>query len=423
MSLLETPAAARDDGARMTGPLQPGTVLQGKYRVEHVLGEGGMGIVVAAIHLGLDQRVALKILRPELRKMPEVVERFQREARAASKIEGAHVAKVLDVGVLDDGTPFMVMEHLEGNDLSSVRRSGRPVSPALAAGYLIEACEAIAEAHGLGIIHRDIKPANLFLAKKRSGKMEIKVLDFGISKIGGPGEPDSGLTGTAVAMGSAEYMSPEQMLSARDVDLRADIWSLGACLYELCTARGPFAGASLGDTCAQVIHGAPLPPRTFAPQIPPGLEAIILHCLDKDRTKRFGSAEELAAALLPFVARPPEEVPAPRFSQPSLPSIPVASRFSASSLPQMAPAAPTPSAERTSPRFPVAPRSSPITLPVLAGMMVVAVMIVSIAFALGRTHRVQVPPAASAAPTARPSAPASASARPRNPLYPPSPGR
>jgi serine/threonine-protein kinase len=387
-----------------------------------------MGIVVAAIHLGLDQRVALKILRPELRRMPEVVERFQREARAASKIEGAHVAKVLDVGALDDGTPFMVMEHLEGSDLSSVRRNGRPVPPALAASYLIEACEAIEEAHGLGIIHRDIKPANLFLARKRSGKMEVKVLDFGISKLGGPGEPDSGLTGTAVAMGSAEYMSPEQMLSARDVDLRADIWSLGACLYELCTARGPFVGASLGDTCAKVIHGAPAPPRSVAPQIPPGLEAIILRCLDKDRTKRFGSAAELAAALAPFATRAADEVPAARYSQPSQPSLqnaPAAPRFSAPSLPVVAPAAPTPSAERTTPRFPVAATSSPITLPVLAGMILVAVMIVGIAFALGRSHEVPAPPVASATPPARPSATASASSsnRPRNPLYPPSPGR
>ena len=406
----------------MTGPLQPGTVLQGKYRVEHVLGEGGMGIVVAAIHLGLDQRVALKILRAELRRMPEVVERFQREARAASKIEGAHVARVLDVGVLDDGTPFMVMEHLEGNDLSSVRRNGRPLPPALAASYLIEACAAIVEAHGLGIIHRDIKPANLFLAKKRSGKTEIKVLDFGISKLGGPGEPDSGLTGTDVAMGSAEYMSPEQMLSARDVDLRADIWSLGVCLYELCTARGPFSGASLGDTCAKVIHGAPAPPRSVAPQIPPALEAIILRCLDKDRTKRFASAADLAAALLPIATRPPDE--APRFSQPSSPQILPAPRFSQPSLPPAsAPAAPTPSAAHTLPRLPPAARASAITPLALAGMMVVAVMIIGIAFALGRSHEAPAPAVASATPTARPSAAASASNRPRNPLYPPSPGR
>jgi eukaryotic-like serine/threonine-protein kinase len=410
----------------MTGPLQPGTVLQGKYRVEHLLGEGGMGIVVAAIHLGLDQRVALKILRPELRRMPEVVERFQREARAASKIEGAHVAKVLDVGALDDGTPFMVMEHLEGSDLSSVRRNGRPLPPALAAGYLIEACQAIAEAHGLGIIHRDIKPANLFLAKKRSGKTEIKVLDFGISKLGGPGEPDSGLTGTAVAMGSAEYMSPEQMLSARDVDLRADIWSLGACLYELCTARGPFHGASLGDTCAKVIHGAPAPPRSLAPQIPPALEAIILRCLEKDRTKRFAGAAELAAALLPLANRPVEEAAAPRFSQPSLPNAPPAPRFAQPSTPMHAPAAPTPSAERTLPRLPLAARAPVITTPVLAGMMIIALMIIGIAFALGRSHEAPAPASASAAPSApsaRPSAAASASNRPRNPLYPPSPGR
>ena len=403
----------------MTGPLQPGTVLQGKYRVEHVLGEGGMGIVVAAIHLGLDQRVALKILRPELRRMPEVVERFQREARAASKIEGAHVAKVLDVGVLDDGTPFMVMEHLEGNDLSSVRRNGRPLPPALAASYLIEACEAIVEAHGLGIIHRDIKPANLFLAKKRSGKTEIKVLDFGISKLGGPSEPDSGLTGTDVAMGSAEYMSPEQMLSARDVDLRADIWSLGVCLYELCTARGPFSGASLGDTCAKVIHGAPAPPRSVAPQIPPALEAIILRCLDKDRTKRFASAADLAAALLPLTARPPDE--APRFSQPSSPQLAPAPRFSQPSL--QPPSAPTPSAAPTLPRLPLGARTPTITPPVLAGMLIVAVMIIGVAFALGRSHEAPAPAVASASPSAHPSASASASNRPRNPLYPPSPGR
>jgi serine/threonine-protein kinase len=380
--------------------------------VEHVLGEGGMGIVVAAIHLGLDQRVALKILRPEMRRMPEVVERFQREARAASKIEGAHVAKVLDVGALDDGTPFMVMEHLEGNDLSSVRRGGRPLPPALAVAYIIEACEAIVEAHGLGIIHRDIKPANLFLAKKRSGKTEIKVLDFGISKLGGPGEADAGLTGSAVAMGSAEYMSPEQMLSARDVDLRADIWSLGVCLYELCTARGPFAGASLGDTCAQVIHGAPPPPRGVAPQIPPGLEAIILRCLDKDRTKRFASAADLAAALLPFAGRPSEDSsPASRFSQPSLPPI-------------IAPAAPPdPSAVTTLTLASPAARLPGITPLVLAGMMLVAVMIIGIAFALGRSHEVPAPPVAPAVPSARAPASAAASNRALRPLHGPSPAR
>ena len=388
----------------MAAPLQPGTLLQGKYRVEHVLGEGGMGIVVAAVHLGLDQRVALKILRPEMRRLPEVVERFQREARAASKIEGAHVAKVLDVGALDDGTPFMVMEHLEGSDLSSVRRSGRPLPPAIAVGYLIEACEAIVEAHGLGIIHRDIKPANLFLAKKRSGKTEIKVLDFGISKLGGPGEADAGLTGSAVAMGSAEYMSPEQMLSARDVDLRADIWSLGVCLYELCTARGPFSGASLGDTCAQVIHGAPKPPRELVPQIPPGLEAIILRCLDKDRTKRFASAADLAAALRPFASRSLED--SARFSQPSLPAV--------------APTeAPDPSAVTTLTLGAPAARLQGVTPLVLAGMMLVAVMIIGIAFALGRSHEAEVTPT----PSPRAPTSAAASSRALRPLHGPTPPR
>jgi serine/threonine protein kinase len=389
----------------MAAPLQPGTLLQGKYRVEHVLGEGGMGIVVAAVHLGLDQRVALKILRPEMRRLPEVVERFQREARAASKIEGAHVAKVLDVGALDDGTPFMVMEHLEGSDLSSVRRSGRPLPPAIAVGYIIEACEAIVEAHGLGIIHRDIKPANLFLAKKRSGRTEIKVLDFGISKLGGPGEADAGLTGSAVAMGSAEYMSPEQMLSARDVDLRADIWSLGVCLYELSTARGPFSGASLGDTCAQVIHGAPKPPRELVPQIPPGLEAIILRCLDKDRTRRFASAAELAAALRPFAARSLEE--SARFSQPSLPA-------------DAPTEAPDPSAVTTLTIGAPTARLQGVTPLVLVGMMLVAVMIIGIAFALGRSHEAEVTPSA---PSPRAPTSAAASSRALRPLHGPSPPR
>ena len=392
----------------MAAPLQPGTLVQGKYRVEHVLGEGGMGIVVAAVHLGLDQRVALKILRPEMRRLPEVVERFQREARAASKIEGAHVAKVLDVGALDDGTPFMVMEHLEGSDLSSVRRSGRPLPPAIAVGYIIEACEAIVEAHGLGIIHRDIKPANLFLAKKRSGRTEIKVLDFGISKLGGPGEADAGLTGSAVAMGSAEYMSPEQMLSARDVDLRADIWSLGVCLYELCTARGPFSGASLGDTCAQVIHGAPKPPRELVPQIPPGLEAIILRCLDKDRTRRFASAAELAAALRPFAARSLED--SARLSQPSQPSL----------LPAAPNEARDPSAVTTLTIGAPAARLQGVTPLVLAGMMLIAVMIIGIAFALGRSHEAEVTPTA---PSPRSPASAAASSRALRPLHGPTPPR
>ncbi|MFS8071796.1 MAG: protein kinase domain-containing protein, partial [Byssovorax sp.] len=219
-------------------------------------------------------------------------------------------------------------------------------------------------------------------------------------------------TGSAVAMGSAEYMSPEQMRSARDVDLRADIWSLGVCLYELCTARGPFAGASLGDTCAQVIHGAPPPPRGVAPQIPAGLEAIILRCLDKDRTKRFASAAELAAALLPFAARPPEDSsPASRFSQPSLP-------------PMIAPAAPPDPSAVTTLTLAAPPAHLPgITPLVLAGMMLVAVMIIGIAFALGRSHEVPAPPVASAVPSARAPASAAASSRALRPLHGPSPPR
>src|SRR5579863_4845167 len=196
--------------------VQPGDVVCGKYRVERVLGQGGMGLVVSAWHLKLEQRVAIKLLLPEWLAYPELVERFLREARAASRIESDHVARVLDVDALPDGAPFMVMEHLEGTDLSAVRAGGTPLPPERAVAYVIEACKAVAEAHRLGIVHRDLKPANLFLARRRDGSTRVKVLDFGISKVTAPpGQAEVGMTKTSVIMGSAEYMSPEQMISAR----------------------------------------------------------------------------------------------------------------------------------------------------------------------------------------------------------------
>src|SRR5262245_8599938 len=167
----------------MIGSLRPGDVVRQKYRLEHVVGEGGMAVVFKAWHLRLDQPVALKFLRPETARHPDAVQRFVREAQAISKMEGSHVPRVIDVDSHYDGLPFIAMEYLEGSDLSWVAREQRPLEPAIAAGYVRQACEAIAEAHELGIIHRDLKPANLFLAKKRSGEESIKVLDFGISKL------------------------------------------------------------------------------------------------------------------------------------------------------------------------------------------------------------------------------------------------
>jgi eukaryotic-like serine/threonine-protein kinase len=282
-------------------PVQPGDVLRGKYRVERLLGQGGMAYVVSAWHLHLEQRVAIKLLRPETASHGEVVERFLREARAASKLEGGHVTRVLDVDTLDGGAPFIVMEYLEGGDLGQILRDRAPLPVHEVAGWVRQACVGIAEAHGLGIIHRDLKPANLFLAQKRSGEAVVKVLDFGISKL----LEDTRITRAAVGMGSAEYMSPEQMRSAGDVDARTDLWSLGVTLYELCTGATPFHAESIAQVGAAVLTRDPTPPRALRPDLPAGLEAVILRCLDKDPARRFAGAPALAAALAPFTTPAP----------------------------------------------------------------------------------------------------------------------
>jgi serine/threonine-protein kinase len=285
-----------------------GSILRGKYRVDSVLGVGGMGMVLGARHLRLDQRVAIKVLLPEMLAHPEVVERFGREARAASRIDNDHVARVTDVDTLEDGSPFLVMEYLEGRDLSFVRGAGVPLPPSRAVDVVLQACDAIGAAHALGVVHRDLKPANLFLARRRDGTERVKVLDFGISKLIEPGGA-AGVTKTSAIMGSAEYMSPEQMLSSRDVDGRTDVWALGVVLFELCTAKAPFPGETLPQVCAQVLTQPAPRPTEIAPEIPAGLEVVILRCLEKDRDRRFGTAAELAAALVPFASRAGEVAP------------------------------------------------------------------------------------------------------------------
>ncbi|WP_438029363.1 serine/threonine-protein kinase [Sorangium sp. So ce233] len=287
----------------MSAPVAEGQILSGKYRVERILGQGGMGIVVAALHEQLHQRVAIKLLHPGANA--EMVERFVREARAAVRLKSEHVARVLDVGTLETGAPFMVMEYLEGSDLQQTLRQRGPLELEEAVGYVLEACEAIAEAHAAGIIHRDLKPANLFLTRGADGSGMVKVLDFGISKaLGEPSaagaEPELGLTKTAMVLGSPLYMAPEQMRSARTVDTRADIWSLGAILYQLLTARVPFDATSLSELILMINTEAPPSPSLFRRDLPPGLEAAILRCLEKDVAKRFRSVAELAGAIVDF---------------------------------------------------------------------------------------------------------------------------
>jgi serine/threonine protein kinase len=279
-------------------PVEVGEILDQKYRVDRILGVGGMGVVVAATHVHLDERVAIKFLLPDAKSNPEVVNRFAREARAASKIKGEHVARVTDVGTLATGEPYMVMEYLQGNDLSAeIDRLGK-IKPARAVGYVLQACEALAEAHQIGIIHRDLKPANLFLTQRPDGTDCIKVLDFGISKMNGGSAADAGMTKTQSSMGSPLYMSPEQMTSAKNVDARADIWSMGVVLYELLSGRSPFVGETLPEVCARILQETPEP--LTSPEIPAQLDAIVQRCLQKTAAARFASMAELAAALAPF---------------------------------------------------------------------------------------------------------------------------
>ncbi|UQA56114.1 serine/threonine-protein kinase [Polyangium aurulentum] len=304
----------------MDRPVRPGQVLLDKYRVERVLGKGGMGVVVAARHLGLGELFAIKFLLPHALCCEGLVERFLREARAAARLRGDHVARVHDVGHLDTGSPYMVMEHLEGQDLKRLLRArGGPLPVEEAVMYVLQACEAIAEAHSHGIVHRDIKPANLFLVDRPGSAPSIKVLDFGISKQVAPRtEPD--LTRTGMVMGSPLYMSPEQMTRLKEVDPRSDIWSLGVVLYELVTGRVPFKGEGLPQTVGQVLQEDPLPPSALRPGLSPALDAIVLRCLEKRREKRFQSVGELVDALLSLLGMPAAGAGAAGGFRPSQPS-------------------------------------------------------------------------------------------------------
>jgi eukaryotic-like serine/threonine-protein kinase len=281
----------------------PGQILGGKYRVDRVLGAGGMGMVVSATHLHLEERVAIKFLLPEALQNPEAVARFGREARAAVKIRGEHVARVIDVGAFDNGAPYMVMEHLDGRDLAALLIERGPLAPSDAVDAVLQACEALAEAHALGIVHRDLKPANLFLTRRPDGTPSVKVLDFGISKVTNAAASDNSMTKTSAIMGSPLYMSPEQMTASRNVDARTDIWAIGVVLYELLTARAPFRAESLPEICGLILMAAPPALRDYSPGTPDGLQAAVLRCLEKDRTRRFQSVAELAQALAPFGSR------------------------------------------------------------------------------------------------------------------------
>jgi len=317
----------------------------GKYVVERTLGVGGMGIVVAARHEHLGELVAIKLLHPKASSDLVQIERFVREARATVRIKSEHVVRVLDGGSdPDTGAPFIVMEHLEGGDLGHLLEQHGPMPVPTAVDLMLQICEAVAAAHALGIIHRDLKPSNFFVTHRADGGLLVKVLDFGISKaLAREGAPDPRLTETQAVFGSPTYMSPEQIRSSKNVDARTDVWSLGVALFQMLTGKLPFIADTVPGLLASVVADAPFRVSVFAPDVPEELEAIVLACLEKDVSRRIGSAAELAMRLAAFatpegvhqaarierIARAttisssgfPVGLPAPSSTHPSLPPL------------------------------------------------------------------------------------------------------
>jgi serine/threonine protein kinase len=276
-------------------------VLAGKYRIERVLGVGGMGVVVAARHEQLGQLVAIKFVREDALGNEDAIERFLREARSAVRLKSDHVARVIDVGKLESGAPYMVMEFLDGDDLARVLEERGPMAPEAAVELVLQACDAVAEAHAVGIVHRDLKPENLFLTQTLAGRPKLKVLDFGVSKSSGLTTGGQGaLTRTRSMLGSPLYMSPEQMRSAKDVDARADVWALGVVLFQLLTCRWPFEAQNMPELCLKVVTEPPQSLAALRSDLAPGLIAVIERCLEKDAARRYIDASALAQALETF---------------------------------------------------------------------------------------------------------------------------
>jgi serine/threonine-protein kinase len=298
--------------------VEPGTRIDDRYVVERVLGEGGMGIVVLARHEELDRKVAIKLVRRGLLDDDEAVQRFQLEARALASLGGDHVVRVLDVGRMQQGTPFMVMEYLQGADLGQIAKERGVLPIPEVVGWVLQAIAGLAEAHRAGIVHRDLKPGNLFLARRADGSELVKVLDFGIAKslAGGPA-----LTKEGFVMGSPSYMSPEQLQSSKKLDARTDIWALGAILYRLIGGEPPFGGKSLEQRLSAILAGRRRPLSALRPDVPPELERVIDGCLIPDADSRIPNLSVLAQRLAPFGPR------APTFADDAPPSVPPASNL------------------------------------------------------------------------------------------------
>jgi len=279
-----------------------GEIFEGRFAIERIIGHGGMGYVVQAMHVELEQFVAIKLLSPAHEFDERSSQRLLREARACARIKSQHVVRVLDVAVGRGAPSYIVMEYLEGEDLSQHLKRVGPLTVAKAVEVVAQAGEAIGEAHRLGVVHRDLKPANLFLCAGSSGvDFTIKVLDFGISKV--DSDASQSLTQPNSLLGSPGYVAPEQLHACHDVDARADIWSLGVILYEIVTGSRPFAGETLAQICTGILQEQPRPLHELRDDLPPAFEAVVMRCLQKDPAQRYQSVEALVSALAEFHPR------------------------------------------------------------------------------------------------------------------------
>jgi serine/threonine-protein kinase len=277
-------------------------VIAGKYVIEAPCGRGGLAIVYSAIQKELDRRVAIKMLLPEWAGDDEVVERFLREGRASTRIHSEHVVRVFDVGTMESGAPYLVLEYLQGQNLEDLVTQGGPIAIPTAVDWVLQASEAIAEAHAVGVVHRDLKPANLFLTWRADGSSCVKVIDFGLSKLldGHRSAAEAKITLATEVMGSPHYMAPEQLRATRDADERVDLWALGTVLHELITGNPPFAGHTVPEICAAVLTQSPEPLTSSLGQVPEGLQRAVLRLLEKDPAARYANVAEMAQAISPY---------------------------------------------------------------------------------------------------------------------------
>jgi eukaryotic-like serine/threonine-protein kinase len=274
-----------------------GTIVD-KYTIVRILGRGGMGTVYEARHSRLARRVAIKFLLPDFAANREVLRRFENEAKAAGGLEHPNLAAVTDFGRADDGSPYLVMEFLEGEDCAKLLSRQGSLAASRAANIVVQACRGLAVAHKAAIVHRDLKPENLFVTDAGDGSDLIKVLDFGIAKLK---VADAGVvTGTGATFGTAYYMSPEQARGAGEVDPRTDVWSMGVVLYEMLSGRKPFLGEQFLEVIHQILSFDPPPLATLRPDLPPKLVAAIDWAMKKDLRERLPSVISLAEALAPF---------------------------------------------------------------------------------------------------------------------------